>query len=550
MPFDKEAVLRQAAEIFGILKPSRPNITSLNGQQIHALCSQTFSTGSNGQFYGTSPVRNRSVPETVLISDSNQVRGLSPDPAVRAGQEKILDSAQKFLELVAAYISAAPLWYYRAGIAEHRRLRAGVNLYVGANNKPDIRLLYMAWAMLPVPQFNESFHREFSLLYLPEFEKPAILVFPDLRLTIVLGSGYFGELKKGILRMLWYEASFRNILGLHASTKLVTTKKDKELAVVTLGLSGTGKTTTVMTCQTGYQKFCQDDFVGLDLENLGIWGTELGLFIKTEGVTPETHPEIYHALMDKETFWENIYVDHTGKPDFSNTTLTPNARAVARRIALPREVLNHSIDVHLQDVDGVVFLMCCRHITYPILQALTPIQFAAAFALGHTTGTSAGGAAEAGIQKFIEGTDPFIVRQPGVNSNLLLAALQKIQAEKIPLQCLILNTGSTGEVIVDNKVHEEAEKINIADCSRVLAAVWEKEVEFFPSHWLKTELPLAIPGVKERLLCPEVCFAGHDSYYMKLLRELNSERQARLRAMTALNPEILTAGLKMYPLFE
>lgn len=552
MLFDKEKVLAQADGVLGLLAsvPKLNNVQTVNGSSITEICKRAFNQGVSGQFHCTTPARARSVPQTVFISSSEHVRGLSEDPEVAKQQEGVLSDAQNLLQDTIQYLSQASIWYYKAAVGEHLRLRSGINIYLGAANRHDIRLLRMAHVMFPVPQTNERFLREFSLVYLPEFEKPAILVFPDKRLTIMLGSGYFGELKKGVFRMLWYEASFRNILGLHASLKVVTTKDYQRIAVVVLGLSGTGKSSTVMSQQVadGFQAIYQDDFIGLDAEKFAIWGTELGLFLKTDGIIPEEQPAIYQALMDPRTFWENVFVDSQGIPDFCNYILTQNGRGVTPRTALPRDVVSQSIDVpDLREMNKVVFVLCSRHNLNPILQRLNSEQFAAAFALGHTTGTSAGGSAEAGKEKFVEGTNPFIVRKPGTDSSLLLQGLRILEKAGIKVECFVLNTGYTGEVARGDGIFQEAVDITIPMCSQVLSAAFQGQLQYSPNQITNTEIPVGpIEGLPNRVLNPILAFAGYEDSFHQQLNELNEKKVEVLNSMEALDPEILRAGLEMY----
>ena len=83
----------------------------------------------------------------------------------------------------------------------------------------------------------------------------------DHYVTRVLNSDYFGESKKGGLRM-WNDIVYnKGGLALHAGLKVIPTD-DGDKVFMIIGLSGTGKTTTTFTTQNG-SKPIQDDFVGL-----------------------------------------------------------------------------------------------------------------------------------------------------------------------------------------------------------------------------------------------------------------------------------------------
>src|SRR5215469_12972116 len=97
-----------------------------------------------------------------------------------------------------------------------------------------------------------------TVIYTPNLTAPG---YPDDRLiavdlnaniTRVLNSDYFGESKKGGLRM-WNNIVYnRGGLALHAGCKIIPVGgKTKNKTVLIVGLSGTGKTTTTFTTQLG-----------------------------------------------------------------------------------------------------------------------------------------------------------------------------------------------------------------------------------------------------------------------------------------------------------
>src|SRR5437899_6750388 len=79
--------------------------------------------------------------------------------------------------------------------------------------------------------------------------------------TRVFNSDYFGESKKGGLRM-WNKLVFdRGGLPMHAGCKVIPVGRKERVALI-VGLSGTGKTTTTFTRQNGSLPV-QDDFIAL-----------------------------------------------------------------------------------------------------------------------------------------------------------------------------------------------------------------------------------------------------------------------------------------------
>ena len=247
------------------------------------------------------------------------------------------------------------------------------------------------------------------MIYTPNLEAPG---YPDDRLiavdlehgvTRVLNSDYFGESKKGGLRMwnakLVYD---RGGLALHAGCKVMPDATRGEKVLLIIGLSGTGKTTTTFTTQNDSLPV-QDDFVAL-MPGGKSYGTENGCFAKTFGLDPDYEPTIYGAVVKPDAYLENVSQDERRDGRTSSTTsYTQNGRAVfrdGRSRSVPRR------DATIGTVDYLLILNRNENII-PAVAKLDQEQAAAYFMLGETQGTSAGGAAEAGKFLRVPGTNPF-----------------------------------------------------------------------------------------------------------------------------------------------
>ncbi|MGZ8580792.1 MAG: phosphoenolpyruvate carboxykinase (ATP), partial [Actinomycetota bacterium] len=160
-----------------------------------------------------------------------------------------------------------------AYIAEHDMIQ--IDGYIG--NDTEMRtaarlLMEKRYANVAGMQQKLYFERsdgaepEVTVIYTPGLEAPG---YPDDRLiavdldnyvTRVLNSDYFGESKKGGLRM-WNDIVYnKGGLALHAGLKVIPTEHGDKVFMI-IGLSGTGKTTTTFTTQNGSLPI-QDDFVG------------------------------------------------------------------------------------------------------------------------------------------------------------------------------------------------------------------------------------------------------------------------------------------------
>ncbi len=98
-----------------------------------------------------------------------------------------------------------------------------------------------------------------------------IAVYLDQYVTRVFNSDYFGESKKGGLRM-WNKIVYdRGGLALHAGCKVIPVGDRRAVALI-IGLSGTGKTTTTFTRQNDSLPV-QDDIVALKHDGM-LYATE------------------------------------------------------------------------------------------------------------------------------------------------------------------------------------------------------------------------------------------------------------------------------------
>ena len=136
------------------------------------------------------------------------------------------------------------------------------------------------------------------------------------RLTLVGGTWYGGEIKKGIFSMMNYFLPLKEIGAFHCSAN-VGEANDTALF---LGFSGTGKTTLSTDPQ---RHLIGDDEHGWD--NEGVFNLEGGCYAKTINLSPKTEPDIYAAIK-RDALLENVAVDSQGTFDFNSRKKTENTR--------------------------------------------------------------------------------------------------------------------------------------------------------------------------------------------------------------------------------
>ena len=364
-------------------------------------------------YHFSSNVKNRSANLTVYIGS-----GEIPQKTLNKQQTEISKNIPKTLLLVEKYLQRAPLYYIPLTMGQNSEFTPQCDFILSRYKSDYVRLAYMVYQTL-FPHVGTPGPQTY-LVDLPEWQEQdrQILVFPDEGLTLVLGSDYYGEVKKGFLRMAMWFAKKRGGLGLHAGAKSIkardSSNKLRDLGMIIFGLTATGKTThTVhnhgLTGPGEGVKVIQDDVVFLNPDGSAL-GSERGFYIKTEGLKPETQPLLYKAATSKDTILENIMVDYKGKMYFEDETLTGNGRGIIQRGDLGEFMCESLNLLPIAKLDRLMLAFITRRNTVmPIASKLSSEQAAAAFMLGESIESTGGDPKRAGESVRVVGTNPFII---------------------------------------------------------------------------------------------------------------------------------------------
>jgi phosphoenolpyruvate carboxykinase (ATP) len=137
------------------------------------------------------------------------------------------------------------------------------------------------------------------------------------KMSLIGGTWYGGEMKKGIFSVMNYFLPLRGIAAMHCSANQ---GKSGDTAIF-FGLSGTGKTTL---SADPHRLLIGDDEHGWD--DNGIFNFEGGCYAKCINLDPSKEPDIYKAIRPGALL-ENVDVDkETGEINFSSTARTENTR--------------------------------------------------------------------------------------------------------------------------------------------------------------------------------------------------------------------------------
>jgi len=369
-----------------------------------------------------------------------------------------------------------------------------------------------------------------TVVYTPNLPVPGYpddrLIAVDLRanITRVHNSDYFGESKKGGLRM-WNDIVYgRGGLALHAGCKVIPVG-DQNRTVLTVGLSGTGKTTTTFTTQLG-SKPVQDDFVAL-MPGGRVYTTENGCFAKTFGLNPDYEPTIYYATIKPDAYLENVSVDADGKVDFFDTSYTKNGRTT-----WPFAYVDPWPPERLAPAEFLLILNRNENIV-PGVARLDRAQAAAYFMLGETTGTSAGGKDEEGKFLRVPGTNPFFPRHMADMGNRMLELLDSHE-----LQVFVLNTGRVG----GGDEHDGSKKVKIPHSSAIVQAIVEDTVTWTVDASFGYEVASSVPGIDDaEILQPRLLYQrqGRMAEYEAMVARLKRERREYLASFAGLDEAII-----------
>ncbi len=462
----------------------------------------------------------RSKASTFLVTDR-------PD-----GQNQSIsrEEGARWADAQDAYIAGHEMVQVDGYIGNDPEFRVAARLFIEAANANVAAMQQQLY----FPADGEDFEPELTVVYTPNFPAEGLpdnrLIAVDLELgvTRVFNSDYFGESKKGGLRM-WNKLVYdRGGLALHAGCKIIPTDRGKRVGLI-VGLSGTGKTTTTFTRQNGSLPV-QDDFVAW-MPNGRVHATENGCFAKTFGLNPEDEPTIYGAVTQPDSYLENV--SQTGdEVDFYDTSYTQNGRAT-----FPFRVIEAAAEEPIERAHFLLVLNRNENLI-PAVAKLEGPQAAAFFMLGETQGTSAGGADEAGKFLRVPGTNPFFPLPHDLQGNRFLELL-----EEHPLEVYLMNTGRVGGPEGDAR----SRKVRIRHSSAIVKGIAEGTISWERDPDFGYRVAAAVPGIDEEeaaVLCPRELYLdqGRGDEYRALVERFKAERRAFLEKFSSLSPEIVDAA--------
>lgn len=522
-----------------------PNVISSTDWTLRRSAERLASFTKFGNVAVHSTVKNRSSKVTVYVG-SDAVRLKTPNPQ----QAEILNNLPKTLASVEEYIRRPPFVKVNRTMGNNSEFLPNCTIYVSIQRPEMVRLAYMTWSTLfPTREGDPKQY----IVYIPEWQESdrQILVFPEISTTLVLGSDYYGESKKGFLRMAMWNAKQKGMLGLHAGSKILRARGNdgrlRKYGMLIFGMSGTGKTTH--TCHThdlndkdeGIE-ILQDDVVFLRKDG-SAYGSERGFYLKTEGLDPVTQPIIYKAATSRDAIFENVMIDYEGNIYFEDDTLTSNGRGIMIREDL-RPYISDSINLPpVSEMDGLIIAFITRrHTVVPLAARLTPEQAAAVFMLGESIETSAGDPKRVGESIREVGTNPFIIGDKSYEGNWFYDFVKRHDGK---VHCYQLNTGGLGEIIERQPngakiLKRKVLRVEIPEMSSIIRGIvrdtniWSKD-----KYW-NLEVPALVHGVDLSKYSVEKFYSPDD--IVKQVSDLRRERIEYIEKFNTLDKAIIAAA--------
>ncbi|HHT9159681.1 MAG TPA: phosphoenolpyruvate carboxykinase [Candidatus Brocadiaceae bacterium] len=526
-----------------------PNVINSTDWTLRRSAERFASFTKFGNVAVHSTVKNRSAKITVYVgSDAVRLRTHNPQ------QTEIINGLPNTLALVEEYIKRAPFVRINRTMGNNSEFSPNCNFFVSIQRPEMIRLAYMTWATL-FPMRADIEPKQY-IVYIPEWQETErqILVFPEISTTVVLGSDYYGESKKGFLRMAMWNAKQKDMLGLHAGSKILKAKDSdgriKRYGMLIFGMSGTGKTTH--TCHThGLNdtdegiEILQDDVVFLKKDG-SAYGSERGFYLKTEGLDPVTQPIIYKAATSRDAIFENVMIDYEGNLYFEDDTLTSNGRGIMMREDLSPYISNSINLPPVNEMDGlIVAFITRRHTVVPLAVKLTPEQAAAVFMLGESIETSAGDPKRAGESIREVGTNPFIIGDKSYEGNWFYDFVKRHEGK---VRCYQLNTGGLGEIIEKQPngarvFKRKVQRVEIPEMSSIIRGITRGTNKWSKDKYWNVEVPTSVQGMDISKYNVEKFYDVDD--VIKQVSDLRLERVEYMEKFNTLDKAIINAAKTM-----
>ena len=423
------------------------------------------------------------------------------------GDVNIKFDADKFdllYDKVCAYLSGKEVYVRDAYACADDKYR--LNLRV-VNEYPWSNMFASNMFLRPTKEEISNFNAEWTVVNAPGFmadpEKDgtrqhnfAIINFTK-KCILIGGTGYTGEIKKGIFSVLNYVLPHeRNVLSMHCSANV----GQEEDTAVFFGLSGTGKTTLSADPN---RKLIGDDEHGWSEDR--VFNFEGGCYAKCIDLTAEKEPQIFKAIKHGAILENIVFKEGTSEVDFMDASKTENTR-----VSYPIQHIDNIMEPSAGGAPkNIFFLTCDAFGVLPPISKLTPGQAMYHFISGYTAkvaGTEAGITEPQTTFSACFGS-PFLPLHPTKYAEMLGKKMTEGN-----VKVWLINTGwSGGSYGVGSRM-----KLSYTRSMITAALNGELEGVQYSNHEVfGLSMPNTCPNVPDELLSPRNTWADKSAYDAK-----------------------------------
>ncbi len=449
-----------------------------------------------GEFTGRSP------KDRFIVCDSNT------EDFVWWGNINIKFESEKFdllYDKMCAYLSGKDIYVrdvYACADPKHRLNIRVVNEYPWSN------MFVYNMFLRPSEEELTHFAPDWTILNAPGFvadpEKDgtrshnfAIINFTK-RSIIIGGTGYTGEIKKGIFSVLNYILpKEKGVLSMHCSANIGNEQND---TAVFFGLSGTGKTT--LSADPNRRLIGDDEHGWADNT---VFNFEGGCYAKTIDLTEEKEPQIFKAIRFGSILENIAFKEGNTEVDYSDCSKTENTR-VSYPIHHIDNIAEPSVGVTPKNI---FFLTCDAYGVLPPISKLNAGQAMYHFISGYTAkvaGTEAGVTEPQTVFSACFGA-PFLPLHPTEYAKMLG---KKMQTNNVNVW--LVNTGWSGGA------YGTGSRIKLRYTRAMITAALNGQLEDVTFHQHQVfglSYPATCPEVPEKILDPRNSWDDKAAYDLK-----------------------------------
>ncbi len=347
------------------------------------------------------------------------------------------------------------------------------------------------------------------------------------KMIIIGGTGYTGEIKKGIFSVLNFVLPHeRNVLSMHCSANI---GKGGDTAVF-FGLSGTGKTT--LSADPNRDLIGDDEHGWADKS---VFNFEGGCYAKTIDLSEEKEPQIWKAIK-AGALLENIsFKSESKEVDFKDDSITQNTR-----VSYPIHHIDNAAQPSVGGIpQNIFFLTCDAYGVLPPISKLNAGQAMYHFISGYTAkvaGTEAGITEPQTAFSACFGA-PFLPLHPTKYAEMLGKKM-----EETNVNLWLVNTGWSGGA------YGTGSRMKLKYTRAMITAALNGElqnVDFKEHPVFGVSMPTSCPNVPDELLHPRNTWADKEAYDQQAnsLAKAFNENFAKFKDVA--NAETLAAAPKV-----